>query len=428
MVRGPWMFRFDQVFQWLDRNSRRERPVAYTNPDGLGITRRDLLVGSTAIPAGLVLSSCPPRPLEVVASVDRIQIRLGERVWIIDRSTFGACASLNYKQHAGRHFIEVQRSFTQPIGLPGDFSAVLQITDAQWWLSLKLKCLGARFQIPFEPWLYGRYIAGAKVHMSANRIGSSSANVAFLPRPAILGLTPAWQLHLQGEEPIVLLQLDGLSLESCEARLTLGEPREGSVVGLLRIGQPNGHATIDLINPKIATPVASPGLVGSQTLRLQFDALARGQATIVGQSDGSELAIVSATGQADARAFLAPNDIPDTPLLSGLRLAPVSLIAPATLAAEHRLLAARVSPAAHSIETHDLVLSIAGRDEGILTTFRNGVSPSIEITTDLYAAAVPVAGVDSGEIGFSQTPLRIVIGGEGPPEEAPTDPWLVARI
>ncbi len=423
------MFRLERAFQWLERSARQEGPVAHSHPiDGLGITRRGVLVGSAAISASLVLSR-PPRPIKVVASHDGIEVELGEHVWRIDRSTFGTSASFNYRQQARRHIIEVQRSFTRQIGLPGDFSAILQTVDGQWWLSLDLKQLGARLQIPFEPWLDGRYIAGAKIHLSAVRNGSLSANVALLPRPAMLGLTPDWRVRLQGEEPIVSLRLDGLSLESSEALLTLGERREGGIVDLLRIDQPLGLATIDLINPKITSAAATPGRAGSQTLQLEFDAIASGHAAVVGQSDGSSLAIVCATGQADARTFSGPNDVPDTPVLSGLRLAPASLIASATLAAEQRLLVARVAPAAHPIETRDLVLSIAGRyDEGVVTTFRSGESPPIKITTDLYAASVPVAGADSGEISFSRTSLHILVGGEAPMEERPPDPWLLARM
>jgi hypothetical protein len=339
------MFRLEQAFQWLDRSARRKGLSAYSHRiERGGITRRGVLVGSAAISAGLVLPSRPVRPINVLASDDYVEIRLGDHVWRIDRSTFGAGARFNYKQHAERHLIEVQGSFTRQIGLPGDLSAVLETADGQWWLSLRLKHPAARFRIPFEPWLDGRYSADVQIFTSAGQLGSSHANVTLLPRPALLGLTPDWRFHLQGEDPIASLQLDGLSLESREAWLTLGKRREGSVVDLLRIGQAHGLATIDLVNAKIISPLATPGRVASQTLKLQFDAIVRGQAAIVSQGDGSGLAIVCATGEADARTFSAPDEVPETAVLSGLRFAPVSLIAPLTPAPEQRLLSSHELP------------------------------------------------------------------------------------
>lgn len=420
------MFRFERALEWLDSNARRNavltRPRVFQSPL---ITRRHLLAGSALISAALLIPSGATSPLKVLLSDDGIVVWLNDYVWKIDRSSFGPTAIFSHRQERDRHFITVRQTFMSGVDLPMDFSADLQLTRGQWWLSLDFRYLGTKFRVPLEPWLALKYPASSQTYIKAIRIGSTSANIALVPQPAAISLTPDWCFEWQGESVVAAIHFDGLIMKAARFRLSLGGPETASVADLLKIGPRQGHATLDLIGPDIAEATAIPGLVGSHPLQLRFDAVALAQVAIVGQGDGSATSVVSVTGEASANVLTRPAGMP---ILSNLRLAPASLIAPSSDLRNERLLLARITPAAHVIETSDVVLTIAGRrDAGIVTAFRGGVSAPIRILTDLYAASVPVAGADTSEIAFTQTPLLIDIGGE-PPSEAPREnQWLMTR-
>ena len=423
------MFRFARALEWLDDNSRGD---AVTPPAerfrARFITRRTLLAGSASVSAGLLIPSNVAAPIDISFGSDHITVRLSEYIWYIDRSSFGASAKFDYRREGSRHLITVHRSFTGSVGLSVDFSAILQVIDGQWWVSLEFAQLGARFRVPFEPWLAGRYRASSQGYINAVRIGAASANMVLLPQAAAISLTPDWRFEWEGDSAVTSIQLDGLLLRSTRSRLTLGERRAASLADLLNIDAPQGHAALDLIAPDISDSAAVPGLVGSHTFQLRFDAISTARVAIIGERHGSAAVVVCVTGEASANVLSSPHAGPDTPVLSQLRLAPVSLIAPSSDLRDQRLLLARVTPAAHAIETPDMVFTVAGhRDAGIVTAFRGGVSAPIRIRTDLYTAAVPVAGADRSEIAFTQTPLHIDIGGEAPTQTPEENPWLMAR-
>lgn len=414
------MFHFSRAFHWLDDRSHRISTREYSRgiSDFL-VTRRRFLIGSAAASAGAVIPSGSPGDLKVFASRDRIVVELNQLSWKIDRSTFGAAARIRYWKSATTHSISVKRSFPARAGLSTDFFASLQVVRGQWWLSVRM--MGAEFEMPLDAWLEGKYLARASVpQLTGSRIGTLGSSLEWMSSAATIEITPDWQVHWQSDKPILTLRIDGLALTSREARLTLGPDKAGGTVDVLAGAKPLNCATLDIISPEISEAVARPGRVGPHELSLKFDAIRRAQLVITAQRDGAPQAIISTVGEAEASVVPSSFDGSATAVLSGLRLAPVGLVAPIFQDSGQRLLVARITAAAHTIDTPDVVLSVAGQtDDGIATVFMNGVSPPLEIAAELHAVDVPVSGADAGHIHFSPIPLSIVIGRDGPPDEGP---------
>lgn len=240
-------------------------------------------------------------------------------------------------------------------------------------------------------------------------------------------MTPNWQIRLRGEDAFICFHQDGLVLESREAQLTLGARHNRGTFELVKGLDPRGLAVLDLVAPKISIAGTRPGRIGSQALALDFDAIKKAQLVSALQVDGSQRTILSVVGEATASVLPEVSGPLSATTLSGLRLAPVGLVTSGTVVSEQRLLVARVTPAAHAIDTPDVVLSVAGIEQGgIATVFKNGVSGPIEIATELHSAAIPVNGADAGQISFPSIPLNIVIGGDAPSLDIPSVEWLLS--
>jgi hypothetical protein len=296
----------------------------------------------------------------------------------------------------------------------------LQGHSRPWWI------FEATFDIPFLAWLEGKHAARTvnNWYFAARRVGSQAAYLECLPRGAEVEISPRWQVRLRAEAPLASLYMDGLSLQSSDVQLTLGAHRRSSALDLVNSPAATAAATFDLLDPRIVAGTACAGQVGSEILALTFDALRSAQATIALQQDGIQQTILSLVGEAGVDVSTRAGDVPS--VLSGLRLAPAGLVASVLRKSEQRLLVATVARAANEIDTPNVVLSVAGTESSrIAAVFENGLSAPIEVEIEIYSAAVPVAGADTGRIQFAPMPFDLVIGRAMPkPDVLDANVWL----
>jgi hypothetical protein len=421
------MFHFSRAFAWLDTSRDFSAANFFESVRDLSLTRRQLLAGAAATTVSVLVPAGAAGNLRISSSRDQIFVELDERAWIIDRATFGLAARLRHWEDAGAHFISVDRSPLPGLSRRADFDATLRVVAGQWRLALRI--FDATFDVPFLAWLEGKHTARAanNRYFAARRAGSQTAYVECLPRSGEVEISPRWQVRLRAETPLASLGLDGVLLQSSDVLLTLGAHRRSSALDLLDGPATTAAATtVELLDPRIVADMASPGQVGGEILLLTFDALRSAQATIALQQDGAQQTIISLVGEAAVDVSTRAGDMPS--VLSGLRLAPAGLVASVQRKSEQRLFVATVARAAHEIDTPNVVLSVAGTDASrIAAVFENGVSAPIEVETEIYSAAVPVAGADSGRIQFAPMPLDLVIGRASPkPEALDADVWLSA--
>ncbi|MGM5000119.1 hypothetical protein AB8A05_15405 [Tardiphaga sp. 538_B7_N1_4] len=420
------MFHISRAFAWLDASRDFSAANFFESVRELNVTRRQLLVGAAATTVSVMVPAGAAGNLKISSSRDQIIVELEERAWVIDRATFGPAARLRYWEEAGAHFISVDRSPLPGLSRRADFDAILSIVAGQWRLALQI--FDAKFDVPFLAWLDGKHAARVtnNGYFAARRAGSRAAYLECMPRSAEVEITPRWQVRLRADAPIASLCIDGLSLQSSDIQLTLGTDRRSSALDLVSSPAPAAAAKFDFLAPSIVTSTASPGQVGSETFELTFDAVRSAQATITLQQDGSQQAILSLVGEAAVDVSMRTGDT--LSVLSGLRLAPAGLVASVLRKSEQRLLVATVAQAAHEIDTPNVVLSVAGNESSrIAAVFENRLSAPIEVETEIYSAAVPVAGADTGRIQFAPMPLDIVIGRAVPKSDAlDSNVWLSA--
>lgn len=419
------MFHVSRAFAWLDASRDFSFPRSESARE-LSLTRRQLLTGVAATTVGVLVPAGPAGNLRISSSKDQIFVELEEQAWVIDRLTFGPAARLRYWEEAGAHFFSVDRSPLPGLSRRADFDASLRVVGGQWRLALRI--FEATFDVPFLAWLEGKRAATAanSWYFAGRRVGSKEAYLECLPRSAAIEISPRWQVRLRAEAPIASLCMDGLMLESRDIQLTLGVHRSSPALDLVSGPAAAGAGTFDLLAPSIVTGTASPGQVGSEVLTLAFDALRSAQAVIALQQDGSQQTILSLVGEAAVDVSTRAGDA--TSVLSGLRLAPIGLVASVFRKSEQRLLVATVARAAHEIDTPNVVLSVAGTESSrIAAVFENGLSAPIEVETQIYSAAVPVAGADTGRIQFAPMPLHLVIGRALPKSDVlDANVWLSA--
>lgn len=421
------MFHVSQAFAWLDASRDSSAANFFESVRDLNLTRRQLLAGAAATTVSVLVPAGAAGNLRISSSRDQIFVELDERAWVIDRATFGLAARLRHWEDAGAHFISVDRSPLPGLSQRADFDATLRVVAGQWRLALRI--FDATFDVPFLAWLEGKHTAKAanNRYFAARRTGSQTAFLECLPRSAEVEISPQWQVRLRADTPLASLGMDGVLLQSSDVLLTLGAHRRSSALDLMNGPAATAAATtVDLLDPRIVAGMASPGQVGSEILSLTFDALRSAQATIALQQNGAQQTIISVTGEAAVDVSTQAGAVPS--VLSGLRLARAGLVASVQGKSEQRLLVATVAQAAHEIDTPNVVLSIAGTDASrIAAVFENGLSAPIEVETEIYSAAVPVAGADSGRIQFAPMPLDLVIGRALPKADGLDDNvWLSA--
>lgn len=381
---------------------------------------------STATTVSALIPAGAAGNLKISTSRDQILVELKDRTWVIDRGTFGSAAKLHYWEDHGAHYISVGRSPLPGLSWRADFSAHLRVVAGEWRLVLQM--FGTKFDVPFLAWLEGRHAATADNiwYFAGRRFGSDAGYFECLTRSATVDIFPQWHVRLRAEAPIASLSVDGLLLQSREVQLKLGVQNSSSALDLVSGTAAATGATLDLLNPSIVASTAHPGQVGSDALTLSFDAITLAQATFATQPDGSRRSIMSVVGEAAVDVTVRAAD--GLSVLSGLRLAPVGLLASLSQVSDQRLLVGTVARAAHKVDTPSVVLSVAGTDSSrIAAVFENGLSSPIEVETELYSAALPVAGADAGRIQFAPMPLDLVIGRALPkPDVLDADLWLSA--
>lgn len=420
------IFRFSEAAAWLDRFRRSDAADNRLRLPVASLTRRQVLIGSAAGSAGLLLRRSSPTDVQVSQTAEGVVVRLGDLSWSVLRSAFGQDADIRYRARSGEHWIRVQRSGSAQIGVPTDFTARLRMTASGWGLTLRLECLEASFEVPFEEWLQGSHPAVARTTGATGpRPRNGFVRPDFRQCDATLTLHPDWRLQWKGEEPVVSVVMNGFAVSAREAQLSLGRRHAQDVLDILDDALGDGGATFELLNPKIEHASAQPGTVGSEQFALDFDSIKKAQIGIIETTRHKVVRVFGVVGEAEVSLSGGAS----TPTLVGLRFAPVALVHSQSDGASQCLLTARVARAAHSIEAGNLILSIAAADdEGIIAVFRDGVAPPFAVAAELHEAHVPVRGADVGAFNFVPVPLSIAVGGNAAPEpDYDEDPWVAAR-
>ncbi|MER8679507.1 hypothetical protein [Mesorhizobium sp. M1405] len=360
-----------------------------------------------------MLNRSSPGKLEVFYDSNHFVARLNGHEWRVDRALFGKNAKLHCYSRAQEHWIRVLRTASADVGLSTDFVANLQVIAGQWYLSVRFHHLDVPLRVPFAPWLEGLQPALAQVKGIAPLSAITGSPVIFQRRETVVSFTPDWCLRWRAEEPIVSASLHGLRLSAREACLSIGRRPATDVLDVLSEAAPQGAGILAMLNPEIEKPRAEPGQIGRRALSLTFDSIQRAEFGFVSRPDGSAVSAFTVLGEAEA-AVTNGNAVDIRTDLAGLRLSPIALVQPTGV--RQCFMTARVSRAAHSIETANLVLSVAGNDvDGIVTTFKNGLAPPLSIPAELHEAHVPVTGVDSAKITFVPIPFDIRLGSVGAP-------------
>jgi hypothetical protein len=354
-----------------------------------------------------------------------IVVRINGRSWIIDRASFGENASIEYYRRADEHWIRLTRTVSTEIGLSTDFVARLRVAAGQWWLSIRFPHIGASLRVPLSPWLENLQAAQIRVDGIPAIKGAEPAPFTVRRRETLLNFTPDWRLRWQADEPILSVSLHGARFSAREACLSIGRRATTNLFDVLDEHCAPGLASLELLGLAIEAPRAEPGRVGKHALSLTFDAVQRAEIGIVSRQGGGSASAFTVLGEAEVAASVdgaaGAHAHPD---LCGLRLSPVALVQP--IDSRQCLMTARVSRAAHTIETANVVMSIAGSDnDGIVATFRNRMAAPLSVPAELHEVHVPVAGADLGKITFTPIPFRIVLGKDAEPDPGPEhNPWL----
>jgi hypothetical protein len=389
------------------------------------VTRRQVLVGSTAASAALLLAGSSSEALEVFHDSNGVVVRINGRSWLIDRASFGERASLEYYRRGDEHWIRLTRTVSTEIGLSTDFVARLRVVAGQWWLSIRFPHIGASLRVPLSPWLENLHSAQVRVDGIPPIKSAEPAPFLIHRRETLLSLTPDWRLRWQADEPILSVSLHGARFSAREACLSIGRRSTTDLFDVLDEYSAPGTASLELLGLAIDAPRAEPGRVGKHALSLTFDAVRRAEIGIVSRRDGGSASAFTLLGEAEVSANCDGAGGADAhPDFCGLRLSPVALVQP--IGSRQCLMTARVSRAAHAIETANVVMSIAGSDnDGIVATFRNRMAAPLSIPAELHEVHVPVAGADIAKITFTAIPFRIVLGKDAEADPGSEhDPWL----